>query len=432
MISLKQILSKSTLARNAVWMLGGRGVRMVIQAIYFLVIARALGASHYGAFVGAVSLVAIAVPFSSWGMGFILIRKVSRDRTAFRRSWGDALCVTLISGGILLGLAALTSRWVWGRSIPVSVLLLVGMSDLFAVRLVDLATQAFVAVELLRKTAEVNVILSLSRLLGAAVLPFAVARPTVSSWTMLYLATGVIAAAYSFVAVTRTLGRPEFALRMSRAEFKEGFYFAIGLASQTIYNDVDKTMLVRLSGLEAAGIYGAAYRIIDASFAPIGSLIYAAYARFFRHGAHGLPEGMRFARKLLAYSVPYGLLTTAVLALVSPVLPKLLGADFADSTAALRWLSPLILFKCIHYFYADCLSGAGFQGVRAAIQLAIAGVNVLLNLWLIPAYSWKGAAWASIASDGALAMFLYAATATLEHRKKPADSSCALEPNVAS
>jgi len=87
-ISLKQILSKSTLARNAVWMLGGRGVRMVIQAIYFLVIARALGASQYGAFVGAVSLVAIAVPFSSWGMGFILIRKVSRDRTAFRRSWG--------------------------------------------------------------------------------------------------------------------------------------------------------------------------------------------------------------------------------------------------------------------------------------------------------------------------------------------------------
>jgi len=265
----------------------------------------------------------------------------------------------------------------------------------------------------------VNVILSLSRLLGAAVLPFAVARPTVSSWTMLYLATGVIAAAYSFVAVTRTLGRPEFALRMSRAEFKEGFYFAIGLASQTIYNDVDKTMLVRLSGLEAAGIYGAAYRIIDASFAPIGSLIYAAYARFFRHGAHGLPEGIRFARKLLAYSVPYGLLTTAVLALVSPVLPKLLGADFADSTAALRWLSPLILFKCIHYFYADSLAGAGFQGIRAAVQLGVAGVNVVLNLWLMPPYSWRGAAWASLVSDGLLLVCLWAVTHGLTRKESP-------------
>lgn len=417
MISLKQILSKSTLARNTVYMLGGRGVRMVIQAIYFLVIARALGASQYGAFVGAVSLVAIAVPFSSWGMGFILIRKVSRDRTAFRRSWGDALCVTLISGGILLGLAALSSRWIWGRSIPVSVLLLVGLSDLFAVRLVDLATQAFVAVELLRKTAEVNVILSLSRMLGAMVLLFSVAHPTASSWTLLYLGTGVIAATYSFVAVTRTLGLPEFGLRMSRAEFKEGFYFAIGLASQTIYNDVDKTMLVRLSGLEAAGIYGAAYRIIDALFAPISSLVYAAYARFFRHGAHGISEGMRFARKLLVYSIPYGLLTAATLALASPVLPKLLGADFADSGAALRWLSPLILFKCIHYFYADSLAGAGFQGIRAAVQLGVAGVNVVVNLWLIPAYSWRGAAWASLVSDGLLLVCLWAVTHGLTRKE---------------
>jgi hypothetical protein len=28
---------------------------------------------------------------------------------------------------------------------------------------------------------------------------------------------------------------------------------------------------------------------------------------------------------------------------------------------------------------------------------------VLVNFWLIPAYSWRGAAWSSIASDGLLA-----------------------------
>jgi hypothetical protein len=28
---------------------------------------------------------------------------------------------------------------------------------------------------------------------------------------------------------------------------------------------------------------------------------------------------------------------------------------------------------------------------------------VLINLWLIPQYSWRGAAWASLASDGLLA-----------------------------
>jgi O-antigen/teichoic acid export membrane protein len=35
--------------------------------------------------------------------------------------------------------------------------------------------------------------------------------------------------------------------------------------------------------------------------------------------------------------------------------------------------------------------------------VGVAIFNVLINLWLIPAYSWRGAAWSSIASDGLLA-----------------------------
>ena len=65
MITLTKKLAQTTLARNTFWMLGGRGVRMIIQVVYFLVIARVLGASQYGAFVGMVSLVVIAVPFSN-------------------------------------------------------------------------------------------------------------------------------------------------------------------------------------------------------------------------------------------------------------------------------------------------------------------------------------------------------------------------------
>jgi O-antigen/teichoic acid export membrane protein len=395
------------LARNTVWMLGGRGLRRVIQAVYFLLIARALGASEYGAFVGAASLVAIVAPFSSWGMGFILVRKVSRDPHAFAPAWGKALSVTALSAALLLCLVVAIANAVFAGAVPLTALLLVAISDLFAVRIVDLATQVFMAVEVLRKSAEVNVFLSLARTFGAMVLTLGVAKPTASSWAVLYLLTGVLAAAYSFVAVSRTLGFPEFGFRLSWAEFQEGFYFAIGLASQTIYNDADKTMLVRLSGLEAAGIYGAAYRIIDASFAPVASVAYAAYARFFQHGAHGISQSLRFAKSLLRYSVAYGLVTATALAIASPALPTLLGADFAAATIALRWLSPLIFFKSIHYFLANSLTGAGFQRHCAAIQLIMAIINVALNLWLMPAYSWRGAAWASIATDGLLAMTLW-------------------------
>src|SRR5215469_15223173 len=46
-----QFLLKSTLARNTGWMLFGQGLRLVIQALYFAMIARSLGTSGYGAFV---------------------------------------------------------------------------------------------------------------------------------------------------------------------------------------------------------------------------------------------------------------------------------------------------------------------------------------------------------------------------------------------
>jgi len=44
-------------------------------------------------------------------------------------------------------------------------------------------------------------------------------------------------------------------------------------------------------------------------------------------------------------------------------------------------------------------------------------LNILLNLWLIPAYSWRGAAWSSLASDGLLAIGLWTAVSILRRQE---------------
>jgi O-antigen/teichoic acid export membrane protein len=414
--SLQRIRSESPLARNVFWMLSGDGVRLVLQAVYFVLIGRALGVREFGAFVGAVSLVALVAPFSTWGTGFILLKEVARDRTTFGRCWGTALCTTAVFGTMLLGLVLLVSRVAFGTSVPLRALLLVAVSDAIVVRVLDLATQAFTAVENLRQGAQIYVILSAGRTLAAAYLTFVIHSATAQSWALLYLLSAVAAAIYGIIAVTRSLGPPRMGRRLSRPEFKEGFYFAVSQASQTIYNDVDKTMLVRLGGLEATGIYGAAYRIVDVSFAPVSALTQATLARFFRHGEEGITGSTRLARKILPYSAGYGLLAAGFLFLISPVLPLMLGKDFTAATWALRWLSPLVFLKSIHYFLANSLSGAGYQGRRALVQLGVVGINVLLNLWLIPTYSWRGAAWASLVSDGALVLGLFAAIVSLQRR----------------
>lgn len=48
--------------------------------------------------------------------------------------------------------------------------------------------------------------------------------------------------------------------------------------------------------------------------------------------------------------------------------------------------------------------GMGKQSYRTAAQVLVAGANFGLNLWYIPAYGWRGAAWTSLLADGLLAV----------------------------
>jgi O-antigen/teichoic acid export membrane protein len=104
---------------------------------------------------------------------------------------------------------------------------------------------------------------------------------------------------------------------------------------------------------------------------------------------------------------------------IAPLLPLLLGPEYQEAVSAVRWLSLLPLLKAVHYFGADALTGAGHQGVRTGIQIGIAVVNLLLNLWLIPLYSWRGAALATLLSDGLMIVVIWASVWGLSGRTAP-------------
>jgi O-antigen/teichoic acid export membrane protein len=413
---LKKRLQRSTLVRNTISLLAGSGTRLLLQAVYFFLIARALGVEQYGAFIGVFSLISILVPFAPLGRGQILIRNVARDPATFRDSWGNALCVTVLSGSVLVGLVLLVARAVLAHRISLLLVLLVAVSDLLFAAIVGLAAQAFQAVEQLHRTAQVYVVLTGLRAVSALILFLAIRHPQALSWGFFYCLSSCIATIYTVVLVCSRLGYPKFKLHRLHSDFWAGIHFSISLASQSIYNDIDKTMLVRLSTFDAAGIYAVAYRLADLSFQPVGALLWSAYPRFFRHGQQGLASTTAFAKRLMPFAFVYSIVVSTGLFFAAPLLPIVFGRDYNLSVEALRWLSPIILLRVIHYFLSYALTGADFQGLRSTIQVFVAGLNILLNLWLIPAFSWRGAAWASIASDGALAAGMCAAIATLQRR----------------
>jgi O-antigen/teichoic acid export membrane protein len=154
-----------------------------------------------------------------------------------------------------------------------------------------------------------------------------------------------------------------------------------------------------MSSLEATGLYGASYRFLDLSWYAISAVTDSAYSKYFEHGASGIKGGIKFARKLFPFLALYGGLAGIGLVLFSPLSPIVLGEQFRESTELLKWFAPLPLMIVTQKMLGDILSGSNHQGLRSAVQVFSAGFNFVLNLWLIPAFSWRGATWATLASE---------------------------------
>lgn len=399
-------LRNSLLAKNTFWMFMGQGMRVFVQAGYFVIIARMLGPAQYGSFGAVMALAAILSPYTSVGFGALVIKKTVEDRGNFRWIWGNALVVTIISGLAILAVMGGLSKVCLPSSVPILLVIQVGVADVICNCLIDIASQCFQAVEQMKYTAAIALSPSLART-GFAVYQHVVTpRASAAQWGADYMWATILAAAVGVALVCIKLGTPQLRLRGLRVQMKEGIYFSIGLSSQTIYNDIDKTMLARLSTLDAAGIYMTAYRIIDMSFMPVLSLARASYPQFFRAGQKGIQSSYAYAKRLLPRAIGYGAAVAIFLLLSAPIIPKILGPEYARSVEALRWLSLLPLLKSIHYFLASALTGANYQKSRALVQVGIAILNVLANLWVIPRYSWRGAAWISIVCDGTLVLGL--------------------------
>ena len=139
--------------------------------------------------------------------------------------------------------------------------------------------------------------------------------------------------------------------------------------------------------------------------------------RVGRHGVEGVKGTLRFATRLLPLGMGYGALVGVGLLVLAPLLPWILGGEYASVVQALRWLAPIPLLRVVQYFAADSLTGAGYQPLRSAIQIGVGVCTVGLNLVLIPRYSWLGAAWASGISSILMALAFWTALFYLKRRE---------------
>jgi O-antigen/teichoic acid export membrane protein len=398
-------MKTSGLLRDTTHLSIGQGFRLVIQAAYFVLVARALGPDAYGGFVTVVAMAALLGPFSGLGTPNLFIKNVRSGKRVAAVCWGNGILLTVISGAMLTAVAVGLSLLLRLKTAPFAVLL-VCVADMVT----ELAAFGFTASDRMKQTSMQNVVVSLLRLAGIAGLMATVHRVTLDRWVLVYLLTTLLGTIYALARGSQLWGWPETDLTAMREDAGEGVFFSIAGSATTVYNDIDKIMLSKLADLASTGVYAAAYRVIDVSMTPIRSLAAAAYPRFFRKGMDGVGATYAYALALMAKAAIYGSAASAGLWLLAPILPHILGPKYDAVVPAVRWLALIPFLRCLHSFLADALSGAGLQRARMTIQVVAALINIALNLVILPRYSWRGAAWTSLGCDGLLvAMFWFAA-----------------------
>jgi O-antigen/teichoic acid export membrane protein len=396
-------VKRSSMARNAGWVMAGTGTGIIMQGFTFVLLARLLGPREYGIYVAAFALAMIASQYSALGSGTVLLRYVSIDRSKFAPYWGSVLLTLLTVGTLLIGGITLLGRKAL-KPESANLIVFAGIANCFFQQLAVEAGRVFQAFQKLKLTALVNAVTHAARLIAVGVLFVIERHSTARQWSIMSVIVSGITALLAFGLVSFQIGMPRVSISNWIGNISEGLGFAFAGSTTAVYNDLDKTMLGHYGMDRANGIYTMAYRIVDLATTPIWSIQAAAIPKFFQRGKESLSSAAELSNKLLARVVTVGAAVALGMFLAAPVLPKVLGHGFQNSVEALRWLCWIPVFRGIHLINGCALTGSGLQNYRTAAQVVASVFNFLLNLYLIPIHGWHGAAWSSLLTDGGLAL----------------------------
>ena len=395
------------LRRNAAWVFGGQLISLLVQAVYFAVLARLLGLRGYGLVAGVAATVALASQYSSLGSGFIFLRYVSADPSRFKLYLGNTLLSLAMGGSLVVLTVTVLSQWLLPSAGLVTVVCLAVGECLFAQTALG-ASRVFQALEQLRFTALITLSVNTLRMLLALTLLLSFRHTSAQQWAVASMIVSGVGCGGSLAVVFRRFGLPTFSARLLRKHFREGLLFAASGSSTSIFNDIDKVLLAHAGEVAATGLYAMGYRAIEIATMPLRSIHTAAYPRFCKAGNTGIDAAKHLALQILRRTLPLAAAAACGLALLAPLLPMLVGRGFEQSVQVVRLLCLIPVLRSFHLSAGDALAGSGLQRYRLSYETAAAAFNIVLNLALIPRYSWYGAAWASLATDGSLAIASWA------------------------
>jgi O-antigen/teichoic acid export membrane protein len=378
-------------------------VQGVVGFLAIILFTRLLSAEDFGRYALAFSVMTLAhVAVFSWLEAAMARFWAAQTPGAASGHFASLYRTAFTLGGGFLALTAL-AVWLWPADPLLKLAVAVGLAGAPARCLSKLAHERFRAAGEVAKSARLDIAVSIGGLLigvGFALAGAGGAAP------LLGLGLAPLAA-LPFVLpgeLRRARGGAFEATRV-REYALYGYPIAASLALTVVLASTDRFLLAIYLDEAAVGAYHASYsianRTLDVLFLWLGTAGQPALVMALERG--GMDRLKVAAREQLSTLLLIGLPAAAGVALVArPLAEVLIGESLRSAaTGVTPWIAlSALLFGLTAYYFGQAFT-LGKKTRHLLIAMAIpAGMNILLNLILVPRFGLIGAAWATAASFG--------------------------------
>ena len=419
-MNARSIRHKSEVTRNALWMFISRILGFVLQAAYFVLLARVLGVKEYGIFAGVFALVNTFTPYSALGSAMLFLRYLAADKSHASVYWGNSLITTATFTSVMVACVLIFVAGGHGLNHPGTIVVLI-IANCYFLQVTTLGSMLMFSLGSARTSAWMGLLTNLFRVFVLLAIYIRAGHANAFQWSIGVLLASALAAGIVAYLVRRRVGQVRSCWKLLRYRTLEGLGFAFAGTTEAVNNDLDKIMLSHYGMDTQNGFYTLAYRVVDFATSPIGALSAAVMQRQFILASQGLRPMMCLARKSLAAGISLGMVIGIGTLFLAPIVPRIAGKEFVVVIQVLQYLCWLPLIRSIHQLSGCVVTAAGNQNWRTGAQLAVALLNIGLNWAWIPRYGWIGACWSTLASDGSLAilncLLLIAIQSQIIHQK---------------
>ncbi|HET6630830.1 MAG TPA: oligosaccharide flippase family protein [Woeseiaceae bacterium] len=390
------------LALNAVALVAGGIVAQLVFTLLEVLVARKLGAEAYGVFVTAYSWSLLGSVLMGLGTAMWTIQEGSRDHARIPGLLGAGLAVNLLVFGALYGLLVL-ANFGFPPNPVLSLMLLILPYGLILALQTTLGSYYSCY-----ETMHANAFFQGVAPVAVLVFYFVYSANGLSLPDVAYayvagagLVTGI------WVAWTLRQVRPRVSAGSIREVLKSSNQYALSNLLGMAYFRVDVIMISALAGIYEAGIYAAAFKLVElvSKVAVVAGRVFAP-AIFKASHAPGKAYTVLVSMMTRFMAIAGLVAGVAAFILAEDLVLLLFGDKYAASVPILRILAGVMATRCMMVAMQLLMSSVDLHFQRVAALGTTVAAHVAANAVLIPMFGAEGAAWAALFSS-TLLIFLY-------------------------